>query len=91
MEAFNSLRVEIEMCPVHLVEPPEQIFCSAIHVVTTRVIGEVVGQRRLAQLLPEQIDFVEEKDDRRSHKPSRVDDRVEKDQTFHHAVLLQKS
>jgi hypothetical protein len=76
------------MCPVDLVESPEQVFGSAVYVVSTRVIGEVVGERRLAQLLPEQIDLVEEKDDGCSHKPSGVDDRVKKDQTFHHAVLL---
>ena len=62
------------MGPVDLVESPEQILCGTIHVVAARVVGEVVGERRLAQLLPKQIDLVEEKDDRCSHKPSRVDD-----------------
>jgi len=83
----HLLRVEIEMCAIDLVESPEQVFGCAVDVVTARVVREVVHQRRLAQLLSEQVDFVEKQDDTRAHEPPGVDDRVEKDQTFHHAIL----
>ena len=67
------------MCAVHLVEAPEQVFGSTVHVFSTRVIGEVLYQRRLLQLLSEEINFVEEEDNRCSHEPSRVYDGIEED------------
>lgn len=39
---FYSLRVEIEVRAIDLVEPPEQVFGRTIDVVAARVIGEVV-------------------------------------------------
>lgn len=79
------------MCAVDLVEAPEQILGCSVHVIATRVVWEVFGERRFAQLLTEQIDFVEEKDDTRAHEPSRVDDRVKQHQTFHHTILWEVS
>lgn len=38
----HLLWVQIKMCPVHLVEPPEQVLRGAVHVVPTRVVREVV-------------------------------------------------
>jgi len=76
------------MCTVDLVESPQEVFCSSIHIIASRVVGKVIDQRRFAELLSEQINLVEEEDDARSHKPSRVDNRVEKDQAFHHAILI---
>lgn len=81
------LRVKIKLSPVHLVEPPQQIFGRSVDVVATRVVGEVIPQRRSTELLFEEIDLVEEQNDAGSHKPSRIDDRIEEDQTFHHAIL----
>lgn len=43
--ALYSLRVEIEMRPVHLVESPEQVFRGAVNVVAAGVIREVVPKR----------------------------------------------
>ena len=40
----NILGVQIQMRPVHLVEPPEQVFCCAVDVVSPRVVWEVVAQ-----------------------------------------------
>lgn len=44
--AWYILRVQIEMRPIDLVEPPEQVFGGAVYVVAPRIVGEVVAQRR---------------------------------------------
>ena len=75
------------MCAVHLVEAPEEVFGSTVDVFTTRVIREVLYQRRLLQFLSEEVNFVEEKDDGCSHEPSRVHNGIEENKGFHHAVL----
>lgn len=84
---LHLLWIEVEMCSVDLVEPPEKVLRRPVDVVSTRVVGEVVDQGRSAELLLEQIDLVEEEDDARPHEPPRVDHRVEEDETLHHSVL----
>ena len=65
------------MGPVNLVESPQQILRRSINIISTRVVREVVAQRRAAKLLLEKIDLVEEEDDTGAHEPSRIDDRIE--------------
>jgi len=67
------------MCSVDLVEAPEEVFCRTVHVFSARVVREVLYQRRFLQFLPEEIDLVEEEDDRCSHEPSRIHDGIEED------------
>lgn len=66
------------MCSIDLVKPPKKIFRSSVDVVSSRVIWEVIAERRPSKLLPEQIDLVQEEDDTRPHEPSRVDYGIEK-------------
>ena len=65
------------MCPIDLVESPQEILRCSVDVVTARVIREVIAQGRLGKFRSEEIDLVQEQDDGCSHKPSRVDHRVE--------------
>ena len=81
------LRVEIKMCSVHLIEPPQEIFGRPVNIITTGVVREVVPERRPAELSLEEIHLVQEEDDACPHEPSRIDNRIEKHQTFHHAIL----
>ncbi len=76
------------MRTIDLVKSPKQVLRSSINVISTRVVWEVISQRRSIQLLFKQIDLVQEEDDARAHEPPRVDDRVEEHQRFHHAVLI---
>lgn len=39
------LWIEIEVCSIDLVKPPEQVLGRAIHVITARIVREVVAQR----------------------------------------------
>ena len=73
----DSLWVEVQVCPVDLVEAPEQILGGLVDIAPSRVVGEIVSQRGSAQLLFENIHLVEKQDDACPHEPSRVDDRVE--------------
>lgn len=75
------------MCSIDLIEPPQQIFGRTVDIIATGIVWEVVPKRRPTKLLLEQIHLVEEEDDACPHEPSRVDHRVEKHQTFHHAIL----
>lgn len=75
------------MCAVHLIESPKKILRCAIDVVAAGVVGEVVAQRGAWELLPEQIDLVQEEDDACPHEPSRIHHRIEKDQALHHSIL----
>lgn len=75
------------MCPIHLIEPPQEILRSTINVVAARIIREVVAQWRSGQLLFEKVDLVEEEDNACPHKPPRVDHRVKENQALHHSVL----
>lgn len=72
----HLLWIEIEVRSIDLVKPPEQILGRAIHVITARIVGEVIAQRRTRKLLAEQVDFVQEQDDTSSLKPPRVDNRI---------------
>ena len=65
------------MGSVDLIESPKQILCCFVNIVASRIIREVAIQWRSQKLLFENVDLVEEKDDTCSHKPSRVDHRVE--------------
>jgi len=67
------------MCAIHLIEPPEKILGCSVHIVAARVIWEVVAQWGARELLSEEIDLVQEEDDTRPHKPSRIDHGVEED------------
>lgn len=48
------------MSSIDLIEPPQKILCRSVHIVATRIVGEVVPKRGPAQLLLEQVEFVEE-------------------------------
>lgn len=61
------------MCPVDLVEPPQEILGGLVDVATARVVGEVVAEGRPGQLMLEDVDLVQEENDARPHEPSRVD------------------
>ncbi len=58
------------MCPVHLIEPPQEILRRSVDVVTARVVRKVIAQGRLRKFRSEEIDFVQEQDDGCSHEPS---------------------
>ncbi len=75
------------MRSINLIESPEQVFRSSTDVVASCVVLEVLSKRRPPQLLLEEVNFIQEKNNASPHKPARVHDRVEKDETFHHAVL----
>lgn len=65
------------MRTVDLIKSPEQILRCSIDVVTARVVWEVVAERRFGELRAEEVDFVQEQDDRCPHEPPRVHDGVE--------------
>lgn len=69
-------------------KPFEEVFARRLVVVAASVVREVLLQRRPAQLFFEQIDLVQEKNDRSLGEPSGVADRVEKSESFLHAVLF---
>lgn len=75
---LNLLRVEIQLGSVHLIEPPEKVFCGSVDIVATRIIWKIISQRRPAKFLLEQIDLVQEQNDTRPHEPSGIDHRVKK-------------
>lgn len=75
------------MSSVNLIEPPKQILGGFVDIVTSRVVGEVVAERRPGELDLEDVDLVQEKNDAGSHEPTRIHNRVEKKQAFHHAIL----
>ena len=85
--AGHILGIQVEVGPVDLVEPPEEVLRCPVDIVSARIVREVVAERRSTQLLPEKIDLVQEEDDTGPREPSRVYHRVEKNQTLHHAVL----
>jgi hypothetical protein len=39
----HLLRIQVQMRPVHLVEAPEEILCSSVDIVSSRIIWEVVA------------------------------------------------
>lgn len=55
---LDLLRVEIQLGSIHLIEPPEKVFCGTVDIVATRIIREIISQRRPAKFLFEQVDFV---------------------------------
>ena len=65
------------MCPIHLIESPQQVLRSAVDIVPARVVWKVVAKWRSRQLRFEQVDLVEEQDDTSPHEPPAVDYRVE--------------
>lgn len=75
------------MRSVDLVEPPQKIFGSPVDIIAPWIIGEIIAQGRSTEFLFEQINFIEKEDDTSSHKPARVDHRVEQHEAFHHSVL----
>lgn len=75
----DLLRIEIQMCPVDLIKSPQKVFGRLVDVVAARVVWEVVAQWRPAQLLLEDVDFVEEQYYTCSHEPSRVDNRIKQE------------
>jgi hypothetical protein len=83
----NILRIEVEMCPIDLIKPPKQVLRRLVDVGATLIVGEVIAQRRASQFLLEDVDLVEEQDNTGPHKPPRVDNGIEQEQTLHHAVL----
>jgi hypothetical protein len=83
----NVLWIKIKMRSVDLIKTPQQILGSLVDIVSSRVIRKVRGERRAGQFLLKNVNLVEEQDDARSHEPSRVDNRVKEEQTFHHTVL----
>ena len=74
---IHLLRIEVQVCAIDLIKPPEEIFGSSVGIVASRIVGEVAAEWRPSELRFEQIDFVQEKYYARSHKPSRVNHRVE--------------
>lgn len=66
----DLLRVEIEIRSVDLVESPQQVFRSSVHVVAARVVWKIIAERGSCELDLEQIHLVKEQDDAGPHKPS---------------------
>lgn len=75
------------MGTIDLIKPPKQVFGCSVEVVATRIVREVIDHRRPREFPLEKIDLIKEENDACSHEPSRIDDRVKEDQTFHHAIL----
>ena len=75
------------MRAVDLVEPPQQVFRGTVDVVTTGVLGKMFPQGGFGEFGSEQVDLVEEEHDGGAHEPTAVDDTVEEDERFHHAIL----
>lgn len=71
------LRVQVQVCSVDLVEPPQQVLGGAIDIIPTRVIWKVIAKWRSRKLRFEQIDLVEEQDNTGSHEPPAIDYRIE--------------
>ncbi len=44
-DAGSVLRVEVEICTVDLIESPEQVLGRSVHIIATRVVGEIVAER----------------------------------------------
>ena len=44
-DLVRLLRVEVQVCAVDLVESPEQVLCSAVDVVSARIVWKVVCER----------------------------------------------
>lgn len=67
-------------------EAMEKVVACCIVVVASVVIWEVIAQGRMCQFLLEQIDLVQEEDDRGLDEPARVADGIEKSEGFLHSV-----
>lgn len=71
------MRVDRETRAVRLREAPQDVLGSLVDVGAAGVLGEVVDEGHLGQLLLEDVDLVQEENNRRAQEPSRVDDRLE--------------
>ena len=49
----HSLRVEVQVRSIHLIEPPQEVFGGSVYVVPSQIVGKVVYQWRSPQLLLE--------------------------------------
>ena len=52
-EGGDLLRIEVQMCSVHLVESPEEVLGCTVDVVAVGIVGEVIVQWRSRELLSE--------------------------------------
>ena len=83
------VRVDL-LCRRALVEADEtveEVVARGVVAVAADVVREVVAERGVRELRGEQVDLVEEEDDRGPHEPARVADGVEERERFLHPVL----
>ena len=78
------------MRSINLIEPPQKILSSSVNIVSAGIITKIDLKRRAAEFCFEKIDLIKEEDNASSHEPARVDDRIKKYQTLHHAILSHK-
>jgi hypothetical protein len=65
----------------------EEVITGGVVVVAAGVVWEVVAERAPRELVREEVDLVQEEDDRRLDEPAAVRDRVEERQRLLHPVL----
>ncbi len=86
----HSLRVYAEPRPICLHEPPQDVLRRLVNIGPARVLGEVPLEGDFWQLALEDVDLVQEQDDRCPEEPSRVDDRLKQDERLRHPFLRER-
>lgn len=64
IRSLCEMRENAEPCAIRLREPPEDVFCCLVYICSSRVLWEKLGEGYARDLLFEDVDFVQEKDDR---------------------------
>ena len=54
----DVLRIEIQICSIDLIEPPQEIFCGPIYIVATFIIRKVVLKPRSTELCAKEVDLI---------------------------------
>lgn len=74
--------------PIEPSKPSREVFARGVEVIVGGfVVWEVIPDGLFGEFLAEEIDLVEEKDDRRSSEPGKGDDGFEEDEGFLHLIL----
>ena len=77
---LDKYRIQVQLCPVKVIETPEQILCGSGGIISTAVVWEIVLQGRPTQLCLEFCNIAQHQYDGCPHKPSGVYDRVKEDE-----------